>query len=71
MVTIEDRKTEIDQLRRDIDRHEVALKSFRHRRNTLILQLLDDGLSQREIATLAGVSGPYINQLANPRKRAK
>ena len=58
---------ELERVRARCERLEVTLGSERYLRRVLALKLLDEGMSERAVGKLAGVSGAAIHQWRSSR----
>ena len=54
-------------LSKQIRTHSIALTALRARRKELIRSLYRQGMSERQIALKAGLSGAYVNEVRHER----
>jgi hypothetical protein len=60
---LENLQKELSEISGTIQRHRVAVKSLITRRNQLIRSLHARGMTEREIAVLARMTGPRVNEV--------
>jgi hypothetical protein len=60
---------ELGILGKQIRTHDIAVKALRSRRREIIRNLLQQGVSERELAKMSGLSGPYIHELKYGKRK--
>jgi hypothetical protein len=63
-----DKRTELRRIAAELGRLDYKARYWRGKRDAIILRLVADGVTWREVADAAGIAHPYIAQL---KKRAK